>query len=46
MEAPGCWNRRADDCDDDLAEAYFEIVDNAHEGFGGPPDMMDKVMEG
>ena len=37
---------RADDADQGLVEAYFEIVDKAHEAFGGPPEMMDKVMEG
>lgn len=37
---------RADDADEDLVEAYFEIVDGAHEAFGGPPEKMTQVMEG
>lgn len=37
---------RADDADEDLVEVYFEIVDEAHEAFGGPPEKMDQVMEG
>lgn len=30
----------------ELAIALYEIVDGAHEGFGGPPEMMGKMMEG
>lgn len=36
---------RADDADEDLVEAYFEIYDSAHEAFGGPEEQMSRVME-
>lgn len=35
---------RAEDADEELVAAYFEIVDTAHEAFGGPADQMDQVM--
>lgn len=36
----------ADDPDPELLEAYFEIREDAHHLFSGPPEMMDRVMEG
>lgn len=31
--------------DNELSDRYFDILDGAHEGYGGPPEQMDQVME-
>lgn len=35
-----------DDADGDLSNRYFEILDLAHEGYGGSPEQQDEIMEG
>ena len=35
----------ADEADHDLRSRYFEILDDAHEAYGGPDEVMDEVME-
>lgn len=34
----------APDADPGLREAYYEIVDAAHQGYGGPEELADEVM--
>ena len=35
----------AESADPALSQLYLEILDSAHEGYGGPPEQMDQVME-
>ena len=35
----------AEDANEDLQNRYFEILDYAHEAYGGPEESLDEVME-
>ena len=35
----------AQDANEDLQNRYFKVLDQAHQAYGGPDEVMDEVME-